>query len=187
MEKNERELRRLWRLSHVGSRQSQKSSGGESCDFSDSTDSTMPACLEMILHTVEKNLKYMCSLSMFADLRCSPSCARAGVQGIVSICPPDCFHYKGTLDVFHRIVRHVLDDDYSKIAFLCTDRSVCLHAKYGSHYNLRIPRDFQAFLSGTFAEELLKKQEMSKLMTSSMAEIMEADRQQRQKSHSISP
>ncbi|GFQ02111.1 14 kDa zinc-binding protein [Phtheirospermum japonicum] len=30
---NERELRRLRRLSRVGSRQSQKSSGGESCDF----------------------------------------------------------------------------------------------------------------------------------------------------------
>ncbi|ERN19337.1 nucleolar protein 10 [Amborella trichopoda] len=34
----------------------------------------------------------------------------------------------------------VLGDDYSKLAFLCGDRSVCLHAKYGSHYSLRIPR-----------------------------------------------
>ncbi|KAJ6805235.1 nucleolar protein 10 [Iris pallida] len=34
----------------------------------------------------------------------------------------------------------VLGDDYAKIAFLCADRSVCLHAKYGSHYSLRIPR-----------------------------------------------
>lgn len=34
----------------------------------------------------------------------------------------------------------VLADDYSKMAFLCADRSVCLHAKYGSHYSLRIPR-----------------------------------------------
>ncbi|XP_020112876.1 nucleolar protein 10 [Ananas comosus] len=34
----------------------------------------------------------------------------------------------------------VLDEDYSKIAFLCSDRSVCLHAKYGSHYSLRLPR-----------------------------------------------
>ncbi|CAO2838681.1 unnamed protein product [Amaranthus hypochondriacus] len=42
---------------------------------------------------------------MFADLRCSPSCARAGIQGTVSICPPDCFHYKGTLDVLYKIVR----------------------------------------------------------------------------------
>ncbi|KAL6503890.1 Carrier protein, mitochondrial [Orobanche gracilis] len=42
---------------------------------------------------------------MFADLRCSPSCTRAGVHGTVSICPPDCFHYKGTLDVFYKIIR----------------------------------------------------------------------------------
>ncbi|KAK3026444.1 hypothetical protein RJ639_041854 [Escallonia herrerae] len=42
---------------------------------------------------------------MFADLRCSPSCTRAGVHGTVSICPPDCFQYKGTIDVFYKIVR----------------------------------------------------------------------------------
>ncbi|KAG4991892.1 hypothetical protein JHK87_025349 [Glycine soja] len=34
----------------------------------------------------------------------------------------------------------VLSDDYSKLAFLCADRSVYLHAKYGKHYSLRIPR-----------------------------------------------
>lgn len=44
---------------------------------------------------------------MFADLRCSPSCARAGIHGTVAICPPDCFQYKGTLDVFYKIVRQV--------------------------------------------------------------------------------
>ncbi|XP_010521379.1 PREDICTED: mitochondrial carrier protein MTM1-like [Tarenaya hassleriana] len=42
---------------------------------------------------------------MFKDLRCSPSCSRAGVHGTVSICPPDCFQYKGTLDVFNKIIR----------------------------------------------------------------------------------
>ncbi|KAL7591701.1 hypothetical protein Lser_V15G33700 [Lactuca serriola] len=42
---------------------------------------------------------------MFADLRCSPSCTRAGVHGTMSICPPDCFEYKGTLDVFYKIIR----------------------------------------------------------------------------------
>ncbi|XP_073139897.1 mitochondrial carrier protein MTM1-like [Henckelia pumila] len=42
---------------------------------------------------------------MFADLRCSPSCTRAGVHGTVAICPPDCFHYKGTLDVFYKIIQ----------------------------------------------------------------------------------
>ncbi|XP_015902996.3 uncharacterized protein LOC107435875 [Ziziphus jujuba] len=34
----------------------------------------------------------------------------------------------------------ILSDDYSKLAFLCADRSVNLHAKYGKHYSLRIPR-----------------------------------------------
>ncbi|XP_057548925.1 uncharacterized protein LOC130827271 [Amaranthus tricolor] len=34
----------------------------------------------------------------------------------------------------------VLSDDYSKLAFLCANRTVNLHAKYGSHYSLRIPR-----------------------------------------------
>ncbi|KAL9237396.1 hypothetical protein vseg_011949 [Gypsophila vaccaria] len=42
---------------------------------------------------------------MFADLRCSPSCMHAGIQGTVSICPPDCFRYKGMLDVLNKIVR----------------------------------------------------------------------------------
>ncbi|KAL8162958.1 hypothetical protein V2J09_014447 [Rumex salicifolius] len=34
----------------------------------------------------------------------------------------------------------ILDNDYEKLAFLCADRSVCLHAKPGSYYSLRIPR-----------------------------------------------
>ncbi|XP_004502609.1 mitochondrial carrier protein MTM1 [Cicer arietinum] len=42
---------------------------------------------------------------MFADLRCSPSCTRAGFHGTVSLCPPDCFRYKGTLDVISKIIQ----------------------------------------------------------------------------------
>ncbi|GJP45259.1 hypothetical protein CLOM_g4670 [Closterium sp. NIES-68] len=34
----------------------------------------------------------------------------------------------------------VLTDDYSKIAFLCADRSVCFHAKFGAYFKTRIPR-----------------------------------------------
>ncbi|XP_039046473.1 mitochondrial carrier protein MTM1-like isoform X2 [Hibiscus syriacus] len=45
--------------------------------------------------------------TMFSDLKCSPSCTRAGVYGTVSICPPDCFQYRGTLDVFNKIIRQV--------------------------------------------------------------------------------
>ncbi|KAK6232094.1 hypothetical protein SCA6_002167 [Theobroma cacao] len=44
----------------------------------------------------------------------------------------------------------VLADDYSKLAFLCADRSVNLHAKYGEHYSLRIPR-FPSALIFAFA------------------------------------
>jgi hypothetical protein len=33
----------------------------------------------------------------------------------------------------------ILSEDYAKAAFLCADRSICLHAKYGAHYRTRIP------------------------------------------------
>ncbi|XP_031473425.1 mitochondrial carrier protein MTM1-like isoform X1 [Nymphaea colorata] len=42
---------------------------------------------------------------MFSDIRCSPSCPRGGVLGAEPYCPPDCFHYKGTMDVFYKIIR----------------------------------------------------------------------------------
>ncbi|KAG8390374.1 hypothetical protein BUALT_Bualt01G0076800 [Buddleja alternifolia] len=57
------------------------------------------------LSNVTSRMAFFGPSMMFADLRCSPSCTRAGVHGTVSICPPDCFHYKGTLDVFYKIVR----------------------------------------------------------------------------------
>ena len=34
----------------------------------------------------------------------------------------------------------ILDGDYSKAAFLCADRSVALHAKFGAYYRTRIPK-----------------------------------------------
>ena len=34
----------------------------------------------------------------------------------------------------------ILSDDYSKVAFLCADRSINLHAKFGAYYKIRIPR-----------------------------------------------
>lgn len=49
----------------------------------------------------------------------------------------------------------VLDDDYSKLAFLCADRSVCLHAKYGKHYTLRIPRMGRAIAYDCWSCDLL--------------------------------
>ena len=34
----------------------------------------------------------------------------------------------------------LLSDDYSKVAFLCADRSIHLHAKFGAYHKIRIPR-----------------------------------------------
>ncbi|KAF2312185.1 hypothetical protein GH714_028403 [Hevea brasiliensis] len=57
------------------------------------------------LSNITSRMAYFGPNMMFADLRCSPSCTRAGIHGTVSICPPDCFQYKGTLDVFYKIIR----------------------------------------------------------------------------------
>ncbi|XP_022736103.1 mitochondrial carrier protein MTM1-like isoform X4 [Durio zibethinus] len=57
------------------------------------------------LSNLISRMAYFGPNTMFADLRCSPSCTRAGVHGTVAICPPDCFQYKGTLDVFNKIIR----------------------------------------------------------------------------------
>lgn len=43
--------------------------------------------------------------TMLSEFRCSPSCTRAGIFGTEAICPPDCFQYKGTLDVFYKVIR----------------------------------------------------------------------------------
>jgi ribosome biogenesis protein ENP2 len=34
----------------------------------------------------------------------------------------------------------ILSEDYSKAAFLCADRSVQFHARYGAHFRTRVPR-----------------------------------------------
>ena len=34
----------------------------------------------------------------------------------------------------------ILSNDYSKLAFLCADRNIELHAQYGRHFKIRIPK-----------------------------------------------
>ena len=34
----------------------------------------------------------------------------------------------------------LLSDDYSKVAMLCDDRNIELHAQYGRHFKVRIPK-----------------------------------------------
>ncbi|XP_010924817.2 mitochondrial carrier protein MTM1 isoform X1 [Elaeis guineensis] len=42
---------------------------------------------------------------ILSDIRCFPSCARGGIFASGPVCPPDCFQYKGTMDVFYKVVR----------------------------------------------------------------------------------
>lgn len=50
----------------------------------------------------------MPSFQILSELRCSPSCTRGIILGSEPICPPDCFQYKGTVDVFLKVVRQVM-------------------------------------------------------------------------------
>lgn len=49
----------------------------------------------------------------------------------------------------------VLSDDYSKIAFLCTDRSIHFHAKFGSYYSTRVPSFGRDLAYAPFSADLL--------------------------------
>ncbi|KAG1367542.1 Mitochondrial carrier protein MTM1 [Cocos nucifera] len=42
--------------------------------------------------------------TILSDIRCFPSCARGGIFESGPVCP-DCFQYKGTMDVFYKVVR----------------------------------------------------------------------------------
>ncbi len=41
---------------------------------------------------------------------------------------------------FLPMAAQILTEDFSKAAFLCADRSVHLHARYGAHFRTRVPR-----------------------------------------------
>ncbi|KAL2226031.1 nucleolar protein 10 [Sesamum indicum] len=106
------------------------------------------------LRALRKNPDYLQRVDLIQDLRFETATSRIKVTPdgeylIASgIYPPQVKVYE-LRELSLKFERHliseiidfeVLDDDYAKIAFLCADRSVCLHAKYGSHYSLRIPR-----------------------------------------------
>ncbi|XXG82200.1 hypothetical protein AAC387_Pa10g0198 [Persea americana] len=42
---------------------------------------------------------------MFPNVRCSPSCNNGGILGAEPFCRPECFQYKGTMDVFFKVIR----------------------------------------------------------------------------------
>ncbi|KAF7146569.1 hypothetical protein RHSIM_Rhsim04G0111000 [Rhododendron simsii] len=106
------------------------------------------------LRALRKDKDYMQRVDLVQDLRFETATSRIkatpdGEYLIASgIYPPQIKVYE-LRELSLKFERHfiseiidfeVLGNDYSKMAFLCADRSVCLHAKYGSHYSLRIPR-----------------------------------------------
>ena len=52
-------------------------------------------------------------------------------------------------------VTQILSDDYSKAAFLCEDRSIHFHAKYGQHYSTRVPSFGRDLAYAPFSADLL--------------------------------
>ena len=67
--------------------------------------------------------------------------------------PPQvrCYELKETSMKFSRVLEaeivqfQILSEDYSKLAFMCDNRTVCIHAKFGAYHKFRIPspgRDF---------------------------------------------
>ena len=46
-------------------------------------------------------------------------------------------------------------DDYSKIALLCSDRNIELHAQYGRHFKIRIPRFGRDMIYNPHSADLL--------------------------------
>ncbi|XP_078447931.1 embryo sac development arrest 7 [Wolffia australiana] len=106
------------------------------------------------LKSLKKDEEFRRRLDVIHDLKFETATSRIKVtpdgEYVVAsgIHPPQMKVYE-LKDMAQKFERHltseiinfqVLSEDYSKMAFLCADRSVCLHAKYGSHYNLRIPR-----------------------------------------------
>ncbi|XP_039810813.1 mitochondrial carrier protein MTM1-like isoform X4 [Panicum virgatum] len=42
---------------------------------------------------------------IWSDFRCYPSCSTGGINGFGPSCSPECFQYRGTMDVFSKVTR----------------------------------------------------------------------------------
>jgi hypothetical protein len=49
------------------------------------------------------SLKYIAQI--WSDFRCYPSCSTGGINGFGPSCSPECFQYRGTMDVFSKVTR----------------------------------------------------------------------------------
>lgn len=64
----------------------------------------------------------------------------------------------------------ILTEDYSKAAFLCADRTLSLHARFGSYYTTRVPRYGRDLAYAPFAAELLVSGSSSEIYRVSLEE-----------------
>ena len=49
----------------------------------------------------------------------------------------------------------VLTEDFSKVAFLCADRHICFHARFGAYYSTRVPVFGRDLAYAPFSADLL--------------------------------
>jgi ribosome biogenesis protein ENP2 len=56
-----------------------------------------------------------------------------------------------------------ISDDYSKIALLCADRNIELHAQYGRHFKIRIPKFGRDMVYNPHSADLLTVGEGSEI------------------------
>ncbi|KAG2324899.1 hypothetical protein Bca52824_007627 [Brassica carinata] len=111
---------------------------------------------------LRKNPRYMQRVEIIQDLKFEDATTRIkatpdGEYLIAYISSQVKFYEPGQLGL--KFERHldsaiadfkvILDDDYSKLAFLCADRSIYLQAKYGKHHSLRIPRSLLFGMMGS--------------------------------------
>ena len=104
--------------------------------------------------TVPCLMPFLCCRSCQTTTARQLSCAR-----IIAYC---CTAHLTLLHAsIHRVMPHaavvlqILSDDYSKAAFLCQDRSIHFHAKYGQHYTTRVPSFGRDLAYAPFSADLL--------------------------------
>jgi hypothetical protein len=64
---------------------------------------------------------------MWPDFRCYPSCSPSGIHGTGPACNPECFQYKGTMDVFYKIVRQVQSSNQLHLILICMSLQFCFN------------------------------------------------------------
>ena len=104
---------------------------------------------------VRKDVNFQQRIQLIQDLDSFPTCTHRGKVSedgqflIVSGLHPPMFKCFDLTNLSCKFSRHLdaeivdfqlLSEDYSKIAFLCADRAIRFHAKFGTYYDVRTPR-----------------------------------------------